>query len=186
MEGLNCNFGLGGLKNCFHIIILSFGNCVDRSDLIGDRDYDEATVVSWIGLGDLPRPTLKCQFPYDSGRSQAPRCQQGNALKHPIFGEKFPVRVSCWSCVLVHELVVPSWRRCDVLLGYQFRFRLSVIYDGGVIWMSKLFGRNLSSECEQLCIPPLETACCYVPEMFGLPIFSRYVVDLRIDEFWGK
>ncbi|KZV16165.1 hypothetical protein F511_44041 [Dorcoceras hygrometricum] len=44
-EGLNCNFGLGGLKNCFHIIILSFGNCVDRSDLIGDRDYDEASVV---------------------------------------------------------------------------------------------------------------------------------------------
>ncbi|KZV52309.1 hypothetical protein F511_37699 [Dorcoceras hygrometricum] len=33
------------LKNCFHIIILSFGNCVDLSDRIGDRDYDEATVM---------------------------------------------------------------------------------------------------------------------------------------------
>ncbi|KZV55057.1 hypothetical protein F511_33529 [Dorcoceras hygrometricum] len=40
---LKCNFGLGGLKNCFRIIILSFVNCVDRSDLIVDRDYDEAT-----------------------------------------------------------------------------------------------------------------------------------------------
>ncbi|KZV52564.1 hypothetical protein F511_26791 [Dorcoceras hygrometricum] len=43
--GLNCNFGLGGLKNCFRIIILSFGNCVDRSDLIVDRSYDEAMVI---------------------------------------------------------------------------------------------------------------------------------------------
>ncbi|KZV55438.1 hypothetical protein F511_36078 [Dorcoceras hygrometricum] len=40
-----------GLKNCFRIIILSFGNCVDRSDRIGDRDYDEATPPS-------SRPTL--------------------------------------------------------------------------------------------------------------------------------
>ncbi|KZV23975.1 ankyrin repeat and death domain-containing protein 1B-like [Dorcoceras hygrometricum] len=46
LEGLNCNFGQGGLKNCFRIIILSFGNCVDRSDLIVDRDYDEATTPS--------------------------------------------------------------------------------------------------------------------------------------------
>ncbi|KZV26622.1 hypothetical protein F511_08146 [Dorcoceras hygrometricum] len=40
-----------GLKNYFHIIIISFGNCVDRSDRIGDRDYDEATPPS-------SRPTL--------------------------------------------------------------------------------------------------------------------------------
>ncbi|KZV17059.1 hypothetical protein F511_21169 [Dorcoceras hygrometricum] len=32
--------------------------------------------LSWIGLGDLPPPTLKCQFPCESGRSQAPRRQQ--------------------------------------------------------------------------------------------------------------
>ncbi|KZV54741.1 hypothetical protein F511_08058 [Dorcoceras hygrometricum] len=43
MEGPNCYFGLGGPKNYFRIIILSFANCVDRSDLIVDRDYDGAT-----------------------------------------------------------------------------------------------------------------------------------------------
>ncbi|KZV27081.1 hypothetical protein F511_14101 [Dorcoceras hygrometricum] len=31
---------------------------------------------AWIGLGDLPPPTLKFQFPCESGRSQAPRRQQ--------------------------------------------------------------------------------------------------------------
>ncbi|KZV18839.1 hypothetical protein F511_30315 [Dorcoceras hygrometricum] len=41
--GPNCYFGSGGPKNCFHIIILSFVNCVERSDLIVDRDYDGAT-----------------------------------------------------------------------------------------------------------------------------------------------
>ncbi|KZV06561.1 putative receptor-like protein kinase [Dorcoceras hygrometricum] len=29
----------------FQIIVFSFGNCVDRSDLIGDRSYDEVTLV---------------------------------------------------------------------------------------------------------------------------------------------
>ncbi|KZV17884.1 hypothetical protein F511_02731 [Dorcoceras hygrometricum] len=128
-----------GLKNCFHIIILNFGNCVDRSDRIGDRDYDEATpphpllhtsspptapsaagrrpppsspdfhVVGLVSITstrrfrscqnssallvqtdevlvspvvdlikeDLPPPTLMCQIPCESGRSQAPRRQQG-------------------------------------------------------------------------------------------------------------
>ncbi|KZV26463.1 hypothetical protein F511_33715 [Dorcoceras hygrometricum] len=111
VEGLNCNFGLGGLKNCFHIIILSFGNCVDRSDQIIDRSYDEAMLAppllskTPLGrrpplapppsatpppvtgvhvVGDLPSPTLKCQIPRESGRSQAPRRQQGDIYKHPM------------------------------------------------------------------------------------------------------
>ncbi|KZV36820.1 hypothetical protein F511_03544 [Dorcoceras hygrometricum] len=42
-QGPNCYFGLGAPKNCFYIIILSFVNYVDRSDLIVDRDYDEVT-----------------------------------------------------------------------------------------------------------------------------------------------
>ncbi|KZV32551.1 hypothetical protein F511_21900 [Dorcoceras hygrometricum] len=55
-QGPNCYFGLGGPKNCFRIIILSFVNCVDRSDLIVDRDYDGATVMDLkrmftLGLG---------------------------------------------------------------------------------------------------------------------------------------
>ncbi|KZV23256.1 hypothetical protein F511_17765 [Dorcoceras hygrometricum] len=45
LQGPNCYFGLGGPKNCFRIITLSFLNYVDRSDLIVDRDYDEATVM---------------------------------------------------------------------------------------------------------------------------------------------
>ncbi|KZV37588.1 hypothetical protein F511_13859 [Dorcoceras hygrometricum] len=60
LGGPNCNFGLGGLKNCFHIIILIFGNCVDRSDLIVDRGYDEATVIRlnrmFIWTWARPRP----------------------------------------------------------------------------------------------------------------------------------
>ncbi|KZV30248.1 F-box/kelch-repeat protein-like [Dorcoceras hygrometricum] len=54
--GPNCYFGLGGRKNCFRIIMLNFVNCVDRSDLIVDRDYDGATVMDLkrmcaLGLG---------------------------------------------------------------------------------------------------------------------------------------
>ncbi|KZV46769.1 F-box family protein [Dorcoceras hygrometricum] len=45
-----------GLKNCFHIIIISFGNCVDRSDRIGYRDYDVATPPHPL-LHTLPPPT---------------------------------------------------------------------------------------------------------------------------------
>ncbi|KZV52676.1 hypothetical protein F511_21056 [Dorcoceras hygrometricum] len=97
--GPNCYFGLGGPKNCFRIIILSFVNCVDRFDLIVDRDYDGATVMDLkqmctLGLGptqtdegikisivDRIRRTttalpLKCRFPREIGRSQAPRRQQ--------------------------------------------------------------------------------------------------------------
>ncbi|KZV49687.1 ABC transporter B family member 4-like [Dorcoceras hygrometricum] len=150
VEGLNCNFGLGGLKNCFHIIILSFGNYVDRSDQIVDRSYDEVTVIaaapppnSPLGrasthsppptaaravacrdrtcsnrldeeipfvsnLSDLlvqtdegilipivdlikenlPPSTLKCRIPCESGRSQAPRRQQG----FPVQNFKLPLR----------------------------------------------------------------------------------------------
>ncbi|KZV32424.1 hypothetical protein F511_44737 [Dorcoceras hygrometricum] len=36
----------------------------------------ESCFQSWTGLGDLPPPTLKCQFPCESGRSQAPRRQK--------------------------------------------------------------------------------------------------------------
>ncbi|KZV43397.1 hypothetical protein F511_21989 [Dorcoceras hygrometricum] len=39
---------------------------------------EESCFQSWTGLGDLPPPTLKCQFSCDSSRSQAPRRQHGN------------------------------------------------------------------------------------------------------------
>ncbi|KZV50979.1 hypothetical protein F511_15222 [Dorcoceras hygrometricum] len=65
----------------------SFGNCVDRSDLIGDRSYDEATTNGGILIPvvdlineNLPPPTLKCRIPCESGRSQAPRRQQADHL----------------------------------------------------------------------------------------------------------
>ncbi|KZV35829.1 hypothetical protein F511_18303 [Dorcoceras hygrometricum] len=54
------------------------------TDANTSRLTKESCFQSWTGLGDLPPPTLKCQFPCDSGRSQAPRRQQGNALKHPM------------------------------------------------------------------------------------------------------
>ncbi|KZV22399.1 hypothetical protein F511_19732 [Dorcoceras hygrometricum] len=42
------------LKNFFHIIMLSFVNCVDQYDLIVDRDYDGATAM------DLKQIFVKC------------------------------------------------------------------------------------------------------------------------------
>ncbi|KZV56222.1 hypothetical protein F511_20185 [Dorcoceras hygrometricum] len=58
--GPNCYFGLGGPENCFCIIMLSFVNCIDRSDLIVDRDYDEATAMDLkrMFICDWARPKL--------------------------------------------------------------------------------------------------------------------------------
>ncbi|KZV34181.1 UDP-glucose flavonoid 3-O-glucosyltransferase 6-like [Dorcoceras hygrometricum] len=46
--GPNCYFGLGGPENYFRIIMLSFVNCIDRSDLIVDRDF-----VKSMSIDDL-------------------------------------------------------------------------------------------------------------------------------------
>ncbi|KZV46592.1 hypothetical protein F511_39115 [Dorcoceras hygrometricum] len=63
--GPNCYFGLDGPKNCFRIIMLNFVNCIDRSDLIVDRDYDEANVVDlkrmFIWAWARPKPIKAVQ-----------------------------------------------------------------------------------------------------------------------------
>ncbi|KZV28269.1 putative leucine-rich repeat receptor-like protein kinase [Dorcoceras hygrometricum] len=50
-------------EKLFRIIILNFGNCVDRSDQIFDRSYDEATVIGMNRMfirwtGPAPAPPL--------------------------------------------------------------------------------------------------------------------------------
>ncbi|KZV58754.1 hypothetical protein F511_24581 [Dorcoceras hygrometricum] len=70
----------------------SFLNCVDRSDLIVDRDYDGATVIQlnriFIRRGpdseNDNRQPLKCQFPREIGRSQVPRRQQDLGIADPV------------------------------------------------------------------------------------------------------
>ncbi|KZV31983.1 aldose 1-epimerase [Dorcoceras hygrometricum] len=76
--GPNCYFGLGGPKNCFHIIMLSFVNCVDRFDLIVDRDYDGATLMDLKSMCtlDLSKETvLERKTDFDWGK-QIPQVER--------------------------------------------------------------------------------------------------------------
>ncbi|KZV53060.1 ABC transporter C family member 10-like [Dorcoceras hygrometricum] len=62
----------------------SWGDVARRFTMIRwCRLTKESFFQSWTGLGDLPPPTLKCQFPCESGRSQAPRRQQAAAGSKP-------------------------------------------------------------------------------------------------------
>ncbi|KZV38539.1 pentatricopeptide repeat-containing protein [Dorcoceras hygrometricum] len=56
--GPNRYFGLGGPKNYLHIIMFSFVNRGDRSDLIVDQDYDESTTMYLKPMFPGPGPDL--------------------------------------------------------------------------------------------------------------------------------
>ncbi|KZV32234.1 hypothetical protein F511_27334 [Dorcoceras hygrometricum] len=162
VEGQNCHFGLSNLKNCFCIIILSFGNYLDRSDQIIDRSYDEVTLIGmnrmfirWtgptpasrrlappsaarfvIGLVSITATSLKCRFPREIGRSQAPRRQQATLsrlptpLPHIAAASRRPVPpppAATYVIGLVSITMTRSFRPC------QNPSDLLVQIDGGIL-----------------------------------------------------
>ncbi|KZV21213.1 hypothetical protein F511_17947 [Dorcoceras hygrometricum] len=106
--GPNCYFGFGGPKNCFRIIILSFINCVDRSDPIVDQDYDGATVMDLkrmctLGLSTPPSllPLLSAAASPCRRRPPPPRRRRRRTCSDRLDEEIPSVKYS--SCFLVKK-----------------------------------------------------------------------------------
>ncbi|KZV15600.1 hypothetical protein F511_41283 [Dorcoceras hygrometricum] len=76
----------------------------------------ESCFQSWTGLGDLPPPTFKCQFPCESGRSQAPRLHQGDGRADPAKDNQ----IAEWFCERRNQLGrKPAGKQAQCKLAQQ-------------------------------------------------------------------
>ncbi|KZV41293.1 hypothetical protein F511_41011 [Dorcoceras hygrometricum] len=113
LQGPNCYFGLGGLKNYFDIIMFSFVNCAYRFDLIVDRDYDVATTMDlkpmFTGPGPDPGPLTCYIFPSPPPFPSPSSSPVADAVVARRLLLPYSEVVLTISCKTTKELIFRSW-----------------------------------------------------------------------------